>query len=194
MNEDDYQDLSDLITRGTEIQTQINQLKGSQGLASLVDFIGKMVTSQLDPLDRDAGHSLREASVSLLTNPALNAKQTYQNWYLDCRTFFAKMRWTSNFIVRAFLEAGRIPIGKETRVTVEMVVNKQLVLLEQIQHTPPKQWHITKAVFLLSYIATCVFIDIVLYAFIGLATIPVAAFEVALIVAFPKIEQWLKND
>ncbi|MFW9890534.1 MAG: hypothetical protein ACFFER_20360 [Candidatus Thorarchaeota archaeon] len=194
MNDADYQYLSDLLTRGKEIQNQIDQLRGSQGFTALVDFWGKFLTSQLDPIDRDTGKSLADASVSLLSNPVLNAKQHYQDWYLDCRMFFAKMGWNSNSLVRAFLEAGHIPIGKETGVTVEMVIHKQIVILEQIQDTPPKPWHIAKAIFLVSYIALCVFIDIVLFAFIGLATIPAAAFEVALIVAFPKIERWLKND
>ncbi len=75
-----------------------------------------------------------------------------------------------------------------------MVVSRQLVLLEQIQENPPKPWHLTKVAFLIVYIAICIFIDIILFAYIGLATIPVAAFQVGIIVAFPKIESWLKND
>ena len=84
--------------------------------------------------------------------------------------------------------------GKETKVTVEMVINKQILLLEQIQSAPPKPWHIAKGAFLVSYIALYVFIDIVLFVFITLAAVPIATLEVAPIVAFPKIEQWLKND
>ena len=44
-----------------------------------------------------------------------------------------------------------------------------------------------------TYIAFCLFLDIVLFAYVGLATIPVAAFQVGLIVAFPKIEEWIRN-
>ena len=74
-----------------------------------------------------------------------------------------------------------------------MLMTRQVVLFEQLLESPLKPWHIGKRVFLLSYIAACAFLDIVLLTFLGLAAIPIAAFEVALIVAFPKIERWIKN-
>lgn len=193
MKDENHQDLSKLVQRGKEIQRKVEQLKSTEGLAAFIDFFGKLATSQLDPNDRDFSHNVRTASIQLLSGPLLTLKQDYQEWYMDCRTFFAEIGWISNKTVSAFLEAGSVPIGKKTNVTVEMVIKRQMVFLEQILDSPPKQWNKAKAAFIIAYIAFCLFLDIVLFAYVGLATIPVAAFQVGLIVAFPKIEEWIRN-
>jgi hypothetical protein len=193
MKKEDLQSLVDLVQRGKDIQNKIEQLRGTQGFTSLIDFIGRLATGRLDPDDRELGHNLRTASVQLLSSPLLTLKQEYQEWYMDCRTFFAKMEWMSQTAVKAFLETGNTSISKETKITVEMVVKRQLVLLEKILSSPPKQYNVAKAAFVIVYVASCLFLDVILFAFIGLATIPVAAFQVGLLLAFPRIEEWIRN-
>ena len=162
-------------------------------MSSAIDFVGKTITGLLDVKDRDLGRTVTDGIVGFVSNPVTALKQRYQERNMDCRSLFVRMGWKSNPLVRAFEELGSSGLDKEKVVTVEMLVTRQSDILKELEKSPPRPWHIAKAAFVVAYCAACMFVDIVLFLYIQLAAVAVAAFQVSLLLAFPKVEEWVKG-
>jgi len=196
MKERDRRELDQLIQRGQMIISKIENAKLAdvEALGDIVEILGEIGASLLDEDDRDLARAIADTGTKLLKTPLAKVRQEYVEWSVDCRGFFARMNWMHHSLVRAFMEIGSYHVDQEPRIAVQMLIAKQIEILRELREAPPRTWHVAKAGIVIVLTAVFVFLDVVLFALIGFAAIPVAAFQVAFLTVLPRIERWIREQ
>ncbi len=185
-------EINQLISRGHDLLQRIQVVKDSMFFASVLGYLGRMVTAHVnDESWKSTANELVGAGVNALTDAAKKLHEDYTEWYTDCRILFSKRGWNRSKTVKVFDEILNIVKLDSVAARVKMIVERQIGLLDELRQNPPRTWSLTKASILVVYASICVFVDTILSIMYGLAVVPVIVFEVGLILAFPKLEEWV---
>lgn len=181
-----------LIERGRALLERISAVQNMDLLAKILSDIGNIASPHLNTQKwRETAVAAINAGVDALVGPAKKLYEDYIEWYTDCKILFAKKGWNRSRAVKIFDDVPHLVTIDSIGTRVQMIVKRQIEMLEDLSEKPPRTWSFARAAVLVIYASACVFVDTILSILFGLAVVPVAAFEVGLVLAFPKLEEWI---
>lgn len=199
--------LTVLIQEGNTISTKIKEQIGQSTLFSL----GKLAAYfMLDDENWEAIQDVDEFIRSLkLPSPIQGIYISYVNWNRKCGDFFRKCRWKSDKRVSGFSrlrkEFGKEINRKEPRLQLlYATITEQVSILQSLLSEPPKirrkptriqkrRWSTRKIAYTCTYMIFCIVVDLLLFPIIGWSVIPLIAVQVAILLGFPKLLEWLRE-
>jgi hypothetical protein len=135
-------ELQVLSNRGHSVLVEISQQINGQGILGLAELIGKALTLEFDPVEREllwqAGGILKKS----LPDPVERVLVLYVGWYMDCKFLFSELKWDSSPHVQNFLSA-RAELATELQRSqpslqiVLKIVERQVTLLKELCTDPP---------------------------------------------------------
>ena len=212
MEEEWKPQLITLIQSGKAMRQRIIQQINLQSSLS----VGGAIISLLSGISEDEWlqdlESLRKKMGKLnLPKPLQDLYNNYLLWNRECDEFFRKKQWKSTNRAKDFIrlrrEFGRkISVRKPQLPILKAIMIDQLSILESILNDPPKAtkkikkakkkekgWSTRKVVGTSIYVIVCVALDTCLLPMIGLGVLALVGAELAVLLGFPKLIEWLKE-
>jgi len=203
-----------LIQEGNIISTKIKEQIGQLTLFSL----GKLAAYfMLDDDDWEAIQNVDGFIRSLnLPSSIQGIYISYVDWNRKCGNFFHKCRWKSDERIKGFSRL-RKDFGKEINrreprlQLLYATITEQVSILQSLLSEPPKigrkptkekiprtkiqkkGWSTRKIAYTCIYMMFCIVVDSLLFPIIGWSVIPLIAVQVAIMLGFPKLVEWLRE-
>lgn len=142
MSNEKMQKLMGLSNRGHSVLAAISKEIDSQAILGFAELIGKALTLDFDPVEREilwqAGGVLKRN----LPDPIARVLEQYVGWFMDCTLLFTELGWNSVPRVQNFISArteltGELQRRRPSLQVVLKIVEHQVRLLENLHAKPP---------------------------------------------------------
>lgn len=136
------QQLKGLSSRGRSVLAAISQEIDGQAFLGLAELIGKALTLDFDPVERELLWQAGGIVKSSLPDPIERVLEQYVGWFMDCTLLFSELEWNSAPRVQNFISArteltSELQRSRPSLQVVLKIVERQVSLLEDLHANPP---------------------------------------------------------
>lgn len=187
--------IESLIQRGKDLLTKMKEARNVNSILEGLRLIGNLSISSKAHQDREFLRTIGGQVMNILPKPLQDVLNEYYRWYLDCRNFFALMKWNFDKRVKDFEEIINTPSGLG-EVKPETILEGQIGILSSISDQPPRidPISIVKAISLLVYISALFFINIAVFPLVEASMMAsIVTLELGILALLPTLENWVRN-
>ena len=180
------------IQRGTGLIEKFSDARIGQGIIELLRIVGNLAVSDLETDSREFWRSMGGRTLENLPKPLQDAVNEYYTWYLECRSFFTIMRWTSDRRVSEFEKVLSTSNVHGVDITHETTLKGQIAILTSLREHPPLFDVLSKKKLggLVLFVICCLILNWLLIPYpeglLGVITLQLSILGLA-----PQLESWL---
>ena len=187
--------IESLIQRGKDLLNKMKEARDVNSILEGLRIIGNLSVSEVTHQDREFLRTLCGQVMNMIPKPLQDVLNEYYRWYLDCRNFFAVMKWNFDKRVKDFEEIINAP-SSLGEVKPETILEGQIGILSSIMEKPPRidPVSISKAVALVVYISMLFVLNLTFFPILEASLMAsIVTIELGILALLPTLENWVRN-